>query len=210
MSGDVLWVRSRGSTPGEDGDGMSRFSGGLMAAAVDCQALDSDHCCPVECSRVQSIAVVLVEPVISDAGPTNARNGLCRPVSEPSRGRLSSRGHSWSLLARAFHWRTNLWMWGKIGSSIRGQKGTLRIITRCFDIDMPAVSLPGPPLETWFRGRNTSYALRAHRLLVSLERGAAQVPTGDPGAGGRGARPQPSRPVRLGDTTGHLLDRMQP
>lgn len=39
--------------------------------------------------------------------------------------------------------------------------------------------------------------------------GAAQVSTGDPGAGGRGAGYQPSRPVRLGDTTGHLLDRMQ-
>lgn len=73
-----------------------------MAAAVDCQALDSDHCCPVECSRVQSIAVVLVEPVISDVGPTNARNGLCRPVSEPPADGLSSRGHSWSLFFKGF------------------------------------------------------------------------------------------------------------
>lgn len=33
----------------------------------------------------------------------------------------------------------------------------------------------------------------------------AQVPTGDPGAAKRGY--QPSRPVRLGSTTDHLLDR---
>lgn len=122
-----------------------------------------------------------------------------------SRGPPSSRGHSWSLLRASPVEGPPCPRGVEKRSSVRGQKGTWTIITRCFDIDMTAVSLPGPPFETWFGGRNPSYALRAHRCWSASRLGLAQVPTGDPGAAKRGS--QPSRPVRLGNTTGHQLDR---
>lgn len=206
MSGDVLWVRSRGSNTRGDGDGMSRFSGGLMAAAIDCQALDFDYCCPVACMSLCNHG--------SRAG--RAYYQRCRAHQRPkwvvsasfggSRGPPSSRGHSWSLLRGSPVEEPPCPRGGeKKRSSVRGQKGTWTIITRCFDIDMTAVSLAGPPFETWFGGRNPSYALRAHRCWSASRLRLAQVPTGDPGAAKRGS--QPSRPVRLGNTTGHLLDR---
>lgn len=96
--------------------------------------------------------------------------------------------------------------WGVKRSSVRGQKGTRTIITRCFDIDMTAVSLPGPPFETWFGGRNPSYALRAHRCWSASRLGLAQVPTGDPGAAKEGLSAVETRQARQhhGPPTGQM------
>lgn len=143
VSGDVLWVRSRGSNIRGDGDGMSRFSGGLMAAATDCQALDFDYRCPVACSRGAVMADMLVESVISDVGHTNARNGLCRPVSEGPADRPRVGVIHGSLLRGSPVEGPPCPRGGKKRSSVRGQKGTWTIITRCFDVDMTAVSLQG-------------------------------------------------------------------
>lgn len=51
-------------------------------------------------TRLQSWAILLVETVISDVGHANARNGLCRPVSEPPAA--FRRVDSLSLLGRDF------------------------------------------------------------------------------------------------------------
>lgn len=131
------------------GDGMSMFGGRLLAgAAIDCQAFDCSHGCPL-CAVRQTLQV-----------GTNCYQ-RCRarqlPKWVPSASFGASRRlavepeHTWSLLG-AFP--INLYH-GRKGSSVRGQKGIWRITTRCFDIDSTSMCLPGPAVETWFGGRNS-------------------------------------------------------
>lgn len=95
-----------------------------MAAAhrVSCLhlTLDSDsrpavHSCAV-------MAILLVETVISDVGHANARNGLCRPVSEPPAA--FRRVDSLSLLGRESPIeKTAILLWVGKGAAYAAEKG---------------------------------------------------------------------------------------